>query len=257
MKRINKDKLRRFILALGNACLQFESQLKQVKNDTSKQDEQQKQEVQTKPLSFDEKLRIIKKTLNSLKDDKAFTIYVNHRLEYILNILSNDNKKDILLDQLFLEVKEHFVRRENEKKIANLQKKIILKNQLLALKNFDKDLRALLKENLSRSQIRKVNSLLHKVKRIIDLINEKIKVLDAEIKRPFGRPVKHRSKKSKFKVKKTTKKKVNTKKKRKNSKRVKEVKKAVSKKQKKKHNTRKVKKKNKGNKRKSSRKKRK
>ena len=164
---INIEKLKRFIILLGEKAKEIEGNQKKPAPNLNSPDLN---------LSYEDKIRELIKIIRQIKDkDEAFFIYATHRLSYISNI-QDKNKREIILDELLMQSRERLIKVEEEKQVEVLEKKVVLKEQLLSLKIFIGNIRKLSrKKNLSKSQERELKKIEKRALKLKQIIEKKLK----------------------------------------------------------------------------------
>ncbi len=206
---INIDKLKRFILLLGEKAKEIE---------TNQKKPAPKLKSPNLTLSYEDKVRELIKLIKKIKDkDEAFFVYATHRLSYISNI-QDKNKREIIIDELLMQSRERLIKVEEEEQVKLLERKVALKEQLLSLKIFIGNIRKLSrKKNLSKSQERELKRIEKRALKLKQMLEKKLKEITHR-KNKETKKKKNSNKKKKTKKSEANKEKRKTKRKKKSKK---------------------------------------
>ncbi len=159
---VNLKKFKRFLILLG-------------KSSEALSDSENNSENNLASLTYEQKIKELLVAIKKLKEqDKPFFIYATHRLEYLKSI-SNQKKKELIVDELYLDAKRRLIQDKETLKINNLKKRIMLKEQLLSLKRFLSDVKTFEKKyNLNSVERKKIKAIKERIAKIICIINKKL-----------------------------------------------------------------------------------
>ncbi len=202
MASVNIAKLRRFIVALGEAVLKYEKYGKNeeerarinIETKTKPESMESRQKASkvnykgSGELSLREDIRLIRNLIVRLntKDSEAFKMYANHRLK---KILSSNHEKEAreMAEKLINELKNFLVNYSAREKKNLLEKKFKLEEYLLELKEFDKHLKDVkFNSKLTGRDKEKIKLIKKRINKVQKLMLKKIGELNSK-KRIAGR----------------------------------------------------------------------